>query len=108
MATQGTNFSQKASFLRDVFLGMEQEHLDALLTDPEVIDLVNKLRVSSTPERRYQMAQQRIEQIEHGMVNEEDLEKVERDIVILLHSIEDAHMVKAHDKHRNKDNALGM
>ena len=85
---EGNNINGNIAFLRDTFLNAEKEYLKELMKKPEYKALVENLNKYDSKELSLE-AVKRISNIETGRVKEEDLERVETEITLLLASIQD-------------------
>ena len=85
---EGNNINGNIAFLRDTFLDAEKEYLKELMKKPEYKALVENLNKYDSKELSLE-AVKRISNIETGRVKEEDLERVETEITLLLASIQD-------------------
>ena len=77
------NIEEKIEFLRDTFLKAEKEYLKELMKNPKNMNFI--IMLSKFDSKKVALeAWKRIEMIENGEVNEEDLEQVEAEITLLL------------------------
>ncbi len=100
----------KIYHLRDTFLESERDYVKALLEKPEIVDLIIRLSDFSHL-ALYVAAHGFIEDIEYGKVKEENLERAEECITILLAAIQDEtlrkELVRVHDSNvKDKDDGL--
>ena len=82
------NINGKIAFLRDTFLKAEKDYLEELIKKPKYKNFIEDLNKYNSKELSLE-AVKRISAIESGKVKEEDLEKVETEITLLLASIQD-------------------
>ena len=101
---EDNNINGKVAFLRDTFLNAEKEYLEELKKQPKYKDLIQHLNRYSSKSLSLE-ATKRISDIETGRVKEEDLERVETEITLLLASIQDCVREKMKEKlqERGKD-----
>lgn len=85
---EGNNMNGNIAFLRDTFLDAEKEYLEELMKQPKYKEFVENLNGYGSKELSLE-AIKRISNIETGKVKEEDLERVETEITLLLASIQD-------------------
>ena len=85
---EDNNINGKIAFLRDTFLNAEKEYLEELIKEPKYKDFI---QYSNRYNSQYLSleAMKRISDIETGKVKEKDLERVEKEITLLLASIQD-------------------
>ena len=80
------NINGKIAFLRDTFLKAENDYLEELIKEPKYKNFIEDLNKYNSKELSLE-AVKRISAIESGKVKEEDLEKMETEITLLLASI---------------------
>ena len=85
---EGNNMNGNIAFLRDTFLDAEKEYLEELMKQPKYKEFVENLNGYGSKELSLKSIK-RISNIETGKVKEEDLERVETEITLLLASIQD-------------------
>lgn len=85
---EGNNVSGTAAHIRDVFLDAEKDYLEKLKTYPEVKDLIESLNKKSGTELA-KIALEKIEAVEYGQVGEDQIDKTEFEITVLLAAIQD-------------------
>lgn len=93
------NINGEIAFLRDTFLGAEKEYLEELMKQPKYKEFVKSLE-GYGPKELSLSAIKRISDIETGRVKQEDLERIEVEITLLLASIQD--LVKEKVKERKR------
>ena len=103
---EGNNISGKFAFFRDTFLNAEKDYLKELKKDPRNIKLIEKLN-RLDPKTLCTQALKRIEDIETGKIKEEDLEKVEAEITLILAAIEDYVRERIRERHIDVDDGRG-
>lgn len=81
---ESNNINRNIAFLRDTFLDAEKEYLEELMKEPKYKSL-NRYN----PKELSLNAIKKISDIETGRVKQEDLERVETEIILLLASIQD-------------------
>ena len=88
------NISGEIENLRNTFLNAEYEYLIFLLRNERNRKLLMYINQNISSEGLYKLAKERIDQIEHGEVKEEDFETVEGQITLLLAAIQDKVLIK--------------
>ncbi len=91
------NINGKIAFLRDTFLKAEKDYLEELIKEPKYKNFIEDLNKYNSKELSLETVK-RISAIESGKVKEEDLEKVETEITLLLASIQDCVREKVKEK----------
>ena len=91
------NINGKVAFLRDTFLDAEKEYLEELIKQPKYKDFIEHLNRYSSKDLSLE-AIKRVSDIETGKVKEEDLERVETEITLILASIQDWVRVRVKDR----------
>ena len=99
------NINGNIAFLRDTFLDAEKEYLKELMKKPEYKALVENLNKYDSKELSLE-AVKRISNIETGRVKEEDLERVETEITLLLASIQDCVREKVKERMKKSEEEL--
>lgn len=102
---EGNNINGNIAFLRDTFLDAEKEYLKELMKKPEYKALVENLNKYDSKELSLE-AVKRISNIETGRVKEEDLERVETEITLLLASIQDCVREKVKERMKKSEEEL--
>ena len=102
---EGNNINGNIAFLRDTFLDAEKEYLKELMKKPEYKALVENLNKYDPKELSLE-AVKRISNIETGRVKEEDLERVETEITLLLASIQDCVREKVKERMKKSEEEL--
>lgn len=100
----GNNMSGNIAHLRDTFLDAEKEYLDKLKQNPEIREMIKQLNKRGGTQLA-RMAVQRIDSIENGLVEPQNLDEVESEIAIILAAIEDIQRERVLEKttHRKDD-----
>ena len=85
---EGNNMSAEASHLRDTFLNAEREYVLFLLKDKQVKKLINELNLYDG-KKLFRTAQKLVNDVEMGLIPEEEMELVEKQLIVLLAAIKD-------------------
>ena len=99
---EDNNINGNIAFLRDTFLNAEKEYLKELMKDEKYKTFVKKLNKYRAKELSLE-AIKRISDIETGKVKDEDLERVETEITLLLAAIQDCVREKVKERVKEKD-----
>ena len=102
---EDNNINGNIAFLRDTFLNAEKEYLKELMKDEKYKTFVKKLNKYRAKELSLE-AIKRISDIETGRVKEENLERVETEITLLLLAIQDCVREKVKERVKEKDEDL--
>lgn len=102
---EGNNINGNIAFLRDTFWDAEKQYLKELMKNPEYKALVENLNKYDSKELSLE-AVKRISNIETGRVKEEDLERVETEITLLLASIQDHVREKVKERMKESEEEL--
>ena len=102
---EDNNINGNIAFLRDSFLNAEKEYLKELMKDEKYKAFVKKLNKYRAKELSLE-AINRISDIETGRVKEENLERVETEITLLLLAIQDCVREKVKERVKEKDEDL--
>lgn len=102
---EDNNINGNIAFLRDSFLNAEKEYLKELMKDEKYQAFVKKLNKYRAKELSLE-AIKRISDIETGRVKEENLERVETEITLLLLAIQDCVREKVKERVKEKDEDL--
>ena len=84
------NINGKIAFLRDTFLKAEKDYLEELIKEPKYKNFIEDLNKYNSKELSLEAVKRK--------VKEEDLEKVETEITLLLASIQDCVREKVKEK----------
>lgn len=84
------NINGKIAFLRDTFLKAEKDYLEELIKEPKYKNFIENLNKYNSKELSLEAVKRK--------VKEEDLEKVETEITLLLASIQDCVREKVKEK----------
>ena len=85
---EGNNINRNIAFFRDIFLEAEKEYLEELRKQPKYKRFIEDMNKYDAKQLSIE-AVRRVSDIETGRVKEEDLERVETEITLLLASIQD-------------------
>ena len=99
---EDNNINGNIAFLRDTFLNAEKEYLKELMKDEKYKTFVKKLNKYRAKELSLE-AIKRISDIETGKVKDENLERVETEITLLLAAIQDCVREKVKERVKEKD-----
>ena len=102
---EDNNINGNIAFLRDTFLNAEKEYLKELMKDEKYKAFEKKLNKYRAKELSLE-AIKRISDIETGRVKEENLERVETEITLLLLAIQDCVREKVKERVKEKDEDL--
>ena len=84
------NINGKIAFLRDTFLKAEKDYLEELIKEPKYKNFIENLNKYNSKELSLEAVKRK--------VKEEDLEKVETEITLLLASIQECVREKVKEK----------
>lgn len=104
---EGNNINGNIAFLRDTFLDAEKQYLEELMNQSKYKEFVKSLNRYSSKDLSLE-AIKRISDIETGRVKEEDLEKVETEITLLLASIQDCVREKVKERIKKSEEELEL
>lgn len=82
------NFNGDISHLRDTFLDAEREYVFELLKNEDLKDAITFIN-SKDSYVLFEVAQELVDKVEMGLVPENEMEKVERELVVILAAIQD-------------------
>ena len=85
---EDNNMSAEASYLRDTFLTAEREYVLFLLKDKQIKKLINELNLYDGG-KLFRTAQKLVNDVETGLIPEENMELVEKQLIVLLAAIKD-------------------
>lgn len=106
METIGNNTSAEYARVRDVFFGSEGErkNFENLMQNPNEREIHTEL-LKKSADKLYEMAMDLINRVECGEFNQEQMERVEREIAHYLAAIEDVQLalVKSEDALSSED-----
>ena len=104
---EGNNINGKIAFFRDTFLNAEKQYLGELVKQPKYQKFVKDLNKHSSKELLLE-AIKRVSDIETVRVKEENLERVETEITLLLAAIQDCVREKIRDRETEIEEDLGL
>ena len=81
---------------------MEEEYLEKLKSNPKYVEFIKSINKHSAS-RLGKVAVEKINSIETGNVKEEDLERVETEIVLILASIQDIVREKVRERKKEEE-----
>lgn len=81
------------ALLRDTYLSAEREYVMELLKKDYIVEMIRKCN-QINPEVLYKMASKITEDVEYGLVADEDMEKAEQKLTVLLAAIQDKVLLK--------------
>lgn len=102
---EGNNMNGKIAFLRDTFLEAEKLYLLELVKQPKYKKFIEDMNKYDSKQLSLE-AVKRFSDIETGKVRNEDLERVETEITLLLASIQDCVREKVKERQIENDNDL--
>lgn len=79
--------------LRDTYLSAEKDYVSALLKGEGMRDLISEIN-AETPDRLFAMAQSIVDKVEMGLIPDEQIEKTEQQLTVLLAAIQDKVLLK--------------
>lgn len=85
------NLDAEASHLRDTFFNAEREYVLHLLKNPTIREMIIDLNVNFNGNSKplFEEAQKLIDDVDYGKIADEDMEKVEQKLTVLLAAIQD-------------------
>ena len=101
---EDNNMSAEASYLRDTFLTAEREYVLFLLKDKKIRNLIEELNMYDGKEL-FKVAQKLVDDVEMGIIPEEQMEIIEKQLIVLLAAIRDLTLRKKlvlHPSHQDK------
>ncbi len=101
---EDNNMSAEASYLRDTFLTAEKEYVLFLLKDKKIRNLIGELNKYDGKEL-FRTAQKLVNDVEMGLIPEEQMETVEKQLIVLLAAIRDLTLRKKlvlHPSHQDE------
>lgn len=94
---EGNNISKDIAWLKDTFLNAEKEYLEELIKQPKYKKFIKDLNKYDSKQLSL-VAIKKINDIENGKIKNNDLERVETEITLLLASIQDCVREKVKEK----------
>ena len=93
------NVDDAPAHLRDTFLKAESDYVHCLLQDYSMQGLISEINGYSSDEL-FKVAQGIVDSVENGEVSEEQMEQVEKQLIIVLAAIKDLIHVRVKSKAR--------
>lgn len=87
------NVDGDIAHLRDTYLGAEREYISELLKSEGMRDLISEIN-AETPDKLFAMAQSIVYKVEMGLIPDEEMERAERQLTVLLAAIQDKVLLK--------------
>lgn len=87
------NVDGNIAHLRDTYLTAEREYVSELLKSEGMRDLISEIN-AETPDKLFAMAQSIVDKVEMGLIPDEEMEKTEQKLTILLVAIQDKVLLK--------------
>lgn len=87
------NIDGRIAHLRDTFLGAEREYVAEVLKDESMKKLIEDLNQQPT-DALFTIAQRLVDQVDSGQVPDERMEHTEKQLIVLLASIQDRVLTK--------------
>ena len=87
------NVDGNIAHLRDTFLLAEKDYIKELIKIPEVIDLIAEIGDYSSDDL-FETAQAIIESVEAGEFSDDEMEKIELQLTVILAAIRDKVLIK--------------
>lgn len=102
---EGNNMNGKIAFLRDTFLEAEKSYLSELIKQPKYKQFIEDMNKYDSKQLSLE-AVKRFRDIETGKVKNEDLERIETEITLLLASIQDCVRERIKERQIENDDEL--
>lgn len=87
------NVDGNIAHLRDTYLSAERDYVSELLKSEGMRDLISEIN-AETPDRLFTMAQSIVDKVEMGLIPDEQMEKTEQQLTVLLAAIQDKVLLK--------------
>ena len=87
------NVDGNIAHLRDTYLSAERDYVSELLKSEGMRDLISEIN-AETPDRLFAMAQSIVDKVEVGLIPDEQMEKTEQQLTVLLVAIQDKVLLK--------------
>lgn len=87
------NVDGNIAHLRDTYLSAERDYVSELLKSEGMRDLISEIN-AETPDRLFAMAQSIVDKVEMGLIPDEQMEKTEQQLTVLLAAIQDKVLLK--------------
>lgn len=82
------NVDGNIAYLRDVYLSAEREYVTELLKSDGMRELIEQVN-SESPDKLFAIAQDIVDKVEMGMIPDEQMERTEKQLTVLLAAIQD-------------------
>lgn len=82
------NMDDNISHLRDTYLIAEREYVSELLKSEGMRDLIYEIN-AETPEKLFAAAQSIVDKVEMGLIPDDQMEKTEQQLTVLLAAVQD-------------------
>lgn len=85
------NLSRDASHLRDTFINAEREYVLELLKNDKIRESIIDLNCTFNMDAKplFDAAQKLVNDVDNGLVKDEDMERIEQQLIIILAAIQD-------------------
>ena len=87
------NIDGNIAHLRDTYLTAEREYVAELLKSEGMRDLISEIN-AETPDKLFAMAQSIVDKVEMGLIPDDQMEKTEQKLTVLLAAIQDKVLLK--------------
>lgn len=87
------NVDGNIAHLRDTYLTAEREYISELLKSEGMRDLISEIN-AETPDKLFAMAQSIVDKVEMGLIPDEQMERTEQQLTVLLAAIQDKVLLK--------------
>lgn len=87
------NVDGNIAHLRDTYLSAERDYVSELLKSEGMRDLISEIN-AETPDRLFAMVQSIVDKVEMGLIPDEQMEKTEQQLTVLLVAIQDKVLLK--------------
>lgn len=87
------NVDGNIAHLRDTYLTAEREYVAELLKSEGMRDLISEIN-AETPDKLFAMAQSIVDKVEMGLIPDDQMEKTEQKLTVLLAAIQDKVLLK--------------
>lgn len=101
------NVNGEASHLRDVYLEAQRDYVKYLMQFEDIRQLVAQINASYDPDYLFEVAQNLVERVDAGEFDDEEMEKVEGELIVLLSAIQDKVLIKELIKLPDYEQELG-
>ena len=93
------NIDEDPAYLRDIFLKTESDYVHSLIQDYSMQGLIAEINEYSSDEL-FKVAQGIVDSVENGEVPEEQMEQVEKKLIVVLAAIKDLIHVRVKTRSR--------